>query len=85
MVNKRIRVALGNPAHIFPPLHLEESIISPSGTPRILDNPEILASLSAIPNGEHGMVDILRPILAGIAGVDPSLVLLEAIDDLEGH
>ena len=78
-------VALGNTAHVHASLDLEEALVTPAGAPRVLNDPVVHARLvSAEANSQHGVVHVLRLVLAGVRDVDAGGVVTEAVDNLEG-
>lgn len=79
------RIAHSDTAHVVSSLHLEVALITPVTAPGVLDNPVVHAILSSITDSEHGVVDILGSVLASFGGIDTSLVVSEAIDDLEAN
>ena len=82
----RIAVALGNTAHVDTALDLEEALVTPAGAPRVLNIPEVKTGvcISSVTNGEHGVVDVTRSVLAAGRSVDTTGIRGEVIDDLEG-
>jgi hypothetical protein len=79
------RVADGDTAHVDSSGDLEETLVSPVGTPGVLNDPVVLAILITVSNGKHSMVNITSGVLAGIRGVNTSGIVSETIDDLEGN
>lgn len=84
-VDERVGVALGNSAHVASSLDPEEPVVTPGGSPRVLDVPEVNSVLSSISSGQDGVIDVLSGCAAVSDLVNSSLVVLEARDDLEGN
>ena len=78
-------VANGDTAHVDASLNLEETLVAPFGSPRVLDDPVIFTFLRTVADSEHGMVDVLSGVLAGLGCVNSSLVVSESINNLEGN
>ena len=81
-----VRVAHGDAAHVHASFDLEETFVSPAGSPRILDNPVFHScTVCAVADSEDSVVHILLGVTAGSGGVDAAGVGREVIDDLEAN
>lgn len=83
LVNQGVGVALGDSAHVSSSLHLEETLIAPSRTPRVFDVPEVHTILRAKSSCQNCMVDVLSSGSTVASFVDTSFVVFEASNDLE--
>ena len=81
-----VGVALGDAAHVHTTLNLEESVVTPAGSPRVLHEPvvQVGVRIVSVANSQNGMVNIIGTVLASFRGVDASFVIHEIIVALEG-
>lgn len=77
-----IRVADSDSAHVDVSLHLEVTVQSEAGSPRVLDKPVVHTVLSSPSNGEYSVINILGGSSAISSVVYSALVVTEAINDL---
>ena len=73
--------------HVHTTLNLEETCITPLGTPGVLDQPVVKIGLVivSVSNSKHGMVHIRGAVLAQGGSVDTSADVCEVISDLESN
>jgi len=78
------RIALSDSAHVDSSLNLEETVVSPIGSPGILDDPVVDTIFSgSISYGNDGVVDIRWRILAYVRCINTARIVSESINDLE--
>jgi hypothetical protein len=60
-------------------------LVTPVGTPRVLDKPVLDAIFDSEANDDNCMVDVIGGVLADSRGVDSTVVVPEAINNLESN
>lgn len=80
-----VSIALSDTAHVNVSLDLEVALVSPVGTPGVLDEPVVNTILSSESNSKDCMVDIRRSILADVRGINSRSVVSESINNLESN
>ena len=81
----RVWVAVWNSTHVNSSLHLEESLVTPSSTPRVLNDPVVDSIFRTISYGKDSMVHILRSIFASVTYIYSRLIISETRNNLEGN
>merc|ERR1719412_2935196 len=66
-------------------LEPDEAVLSPAGAPGVLDQPEVLASLTAVANNSHSMVDVapVGSLATPVVVVDAAAVV-EHVGSVDG-
>ncbi len=72
-------------AHVCATLHLEVAVVTPGGTPRVLNDPVVDVVVSAVSDSQDGMIYVHGSILAGGVSIDTGLVITESGDNLESN